>query len=457
MTIEEEHAVSSDLTFTPQELQELATAPGDRAAAALDRGDVAAAREIAAASVDLHFSTRDIYLLWNTLTLGYIEREFGPAALEQSVPASLRTIARPWAEWFRNGVSREAVQSLAMIFRMDGAQLDAVEEDDDTIVLVASNWAAARADAIPGTPDVRIVATAIERLCCEWLGYPPFVFEDGRDGEPLRLTIHKNPLAVPESVFERLGVERDAPRIGAAFDVSGALLFDADERDQLCRQAYALAVEAIDAGDLVRARRHLMLSKTEWYLGHHFGRDLITAQTSWILREHGVEHCWESVEQCYNRPTMGAVLEQIDAMPYRQQVEWLATLFHQHGMRYTLSENEDRFCFHTAPCGSGGRLIEEGAYDDPKGFATVTGPTVESFGLDEMPVYCMHCPATNRFVLEQDTAYFLLVEPGLKNGRITGHCDFSIYKSQQAIPQDVYDRVDVVRPAAKQKPDAVTA
>jgi hypothetical protein len=203
----------SERCFSTEELRDLATAPGDRAAAALNSGDVALAREIVANSIDLHFSTRDIYLLWNTLTLGYIRREFGAEALERSVSASLATIVRPWAEWFRNGVSREAVQSLAMIFRMDGAQLAAFEEDADKIVLVSPQWAANRADAIPDTPDLRIVSTAIERLCCGWLGYPPFVFADGRDGEPLRLTIYKNPLAVPVDVYERLGVERDVARI----------------------------------------------------------------------------------------------------------------------------------------------------------------------------------------------------------------------------------------------------
>jgi hypothetical protein len=440
----------TDLVFSETELQELATAPGDRAAAALDRGDAALAREIAASSVDLHFSTRDIYLLWNTLTLGYIEREFGADALAESVPASLRTIARPWAEWFRNGVSREAVASLAMIFRMDGAQLDAFEEDTEKIVLVSPQWAANRADAIPDTPDLRIVSTAIERLCCEWLGYPPFVFADGCGGEPLHLTVYKNPLKVPAGVFDRLGVERDVARIGAAFDVSGALLFDTDEREELRFQAYTLAVKAIDAGDLDRARRHLMLSKTEWYPGHHFGRDLITAQTGWILENHGVQHCWDSVEQCYNLPAMGQMLGQIDTMSYRDQVELLATMFHQHGMKYTLHEDEGGFCFHTKPCGSGGRLIEEGAYAAPKNLPMVKGPSVESFGVDEMPVYCMHCPGTNKYVLEHGGPYFLLVRPDIKDGRITGHCRFNIYKSEAAVPQDVYDRVGVRRPGTGQ-------
>lgn len=438
------------MIFEAQELAELATSPGDRAAAALDRGDVAAARQIAESSINAHYSTRDIYHSWNALTLGYIEREFGADALAVSVPASLRTIVRPWAEWFRNGVSREAVASLAMIFRMDGGELAAFEEDDDTIVLVSQAWAAARADEIPGTPDMRIVSTAIERLCCEWLGYPPFIFEDGAGGAPLRLAIYKDPLAVPVSVFERLGVERDEARIGAAFAVAGAQLFDADEREEMRHQAFVLAVKAIDEGDESRARRHLALSKTEWYPGHHFGRDLVTAQTSWILANHGVEHCWESVEQCYNRPVMGAVLGQLDALSMRDQVEWLATLFHQHGMKYELIESDAGIRFHTTPCGSGGRLIEEGAYDAPKSFATVRGKRVESFGLEEMPVYCMHCPATNKLVLENGVEnggpFFLLVEPDVVDGRIRGHCSFNIYNGAADVPEDVWDRVGLTPP-----------
>ena len=241
----------------------------------------------------------------------------------------------------------------------------------------------------------------IEQLCVEWLGYPPFVFAGGEGEDPLRLVVHKNPLAVPEAEFERLEVVRDAARIGAAFDTSGALLFDEDEREQMRLQAYSLAVDAIDAGDVELAKRHLMLSKIEWYPGHHLGRDWVTALCTWILDNHGVEHVWESVEVGYNRPVMGTVLGQIDEMPLRNQVEWLATLFHQHAMRYELIETEGGIEFHTVPCGSGGRLIDEGAYGPPKNLGTIEGPRVESFGLEEMPAYCLHCPATNKLVLRR--------------------------------------------------------
>lgn len=433
--------------FTEAELSELALAPGDRAAAALDRGDLDIARGVAKDNVNKHFTLRDIYVSWNALTLGYIEREFGSDALAAAISAALCTIVRPWAEWFRNGVSREAVSSLAMIVRMDAGELAAVEEDDYTIVLVSDQWAAARADAIPGAPDLRLLATQIERWCCEWLGYPPFVFEEGSGGAPLRLTIYKDPLDVPAAVFERLGAHRDEARIGAAFSVSGAVLFDDDEREAMRHPALVLAVNAIEAGDHAVARRHLALSKTEWYPAHHFARDLITALTGWIYEHHGVTHCWESVEQCYNRPSMGTMLAQVAQIPVRDRVIMLADLFHQHGMKYSLTETPGGVRMHTAPCGSGGRLIDEGAYASPKNLPIVHGKGLESFGLEEMPVYCMHCPATNKLILENNGPYFLLVEPGLKDGHITGHCDFHIFHSESDVPQAMYDRVGVVRPS----------
>jgi len=435
--------------FTNLELTELALAPGDRAAAALNRGEPDTARDVAESNVNKHFILRDIYVSWNARTLAYIEREFGSDALAEAIPAALRNIARPWAEWFRNGVSREAVSSLATILRMDAGALAAVEEDDNSVVLVSEAWAAARADGIPGAKDLRLVTTEIERLCCEWLGYPPFVFDAGTGAEPLRLTIHKDPLTVPASVFERLGAVRDKARIGAAFAVAGAILFDDDEREAMRHPAMALAVNAIDRGDYALARRHLALSKTEWYPAHHFARDLVTALTGWIYEHHGVEHCWESVQQCYNRPAMGAMMAQVSQIPVRDRVVMLADLFHQHGMKYTLTETPGGVRIHTAPCGSGGRLIDEGAYEAPKNLATVRGKGLESFGLDEMGVYCMHCPATNKLVLENGGPYFLLVEPGLKDGRITGHCDFHVFHSEADVPRSMYDRVGVARPQAR--------
>src|ERR1041384_875974 len=40
--------------------------------------------------------------------------------------------------------------------------------------------------------------------------------------------------------------------------------------------------------------------------------------------------------------------------------------------------------------------------------------------------------------------------PDLKDGKITGHCSFNIYKSEEAVPQDVYDRVEIGRASRRE-------
>lgn len=435
------------MIFDAEELTELATCPGDRALRALDAGDTASALAIAEASVNAHFPIRDIYTTWNTLTIAYLARELGVEAATEALRESLRPLLRPLVENFRNGATREAVTVLAQFFRMDAGQLASVDEDHNRIVLTADDWAGSRAAAlgVPGMLPTAEVLAIVHGLAVEWMGYPPFVIQPTSPGA-LTVTIHKDPLDVPPEVFGQYGTHRDTERIGAAFSTAGAHLFDADERDDLCDQALVLAGRAIKDGDLDRARRHFALSRSEWYPAHHFGRDVVTALLSWLHEHHGVERTWDCVEVAYNKPIMGQMGAQVDGLDMRSKVEMLGGMFHQHGMKFSIVESEGGFDFRTAPCGSGGRLIEEGAYAAPKDFATVTGPSVASFGLDEMPVYCMHCPATNKMFLENDGPYFLLVEPDVHDGRIRGHCSFHVFKNPAAVPDEMYERVGLLRP-----------
>lgn len=436
---------------TPEELAAMATAPGDLALAALDAGDLDAARQIASRSVGAHAPLRDIYTMWNVLTVSYIRDAFGEEAAAEAMTASLAPVLRPIAELFRNGVSREAVTTLAQILRMDAVALDAVTEDADTIVLVASGWMRDRAETFPGgAQTAELFEQTVMRLCVQWFGYPPFLIEDEGAGHPVSVRIHKDPTTIPASVFSRLGVVRDEARIGAAFAVGGALLFDADERDAMCRPAFALAGEALDAGDVNLARRHFALSKTEWYPTHHFFRDWVTGLSSWISRNHGPERLWDAVEVAYNQPFVATLFGMIEPLSLREQVELLAWLFHQHGMKFEIVTSPDRIDFRTAPCGSGGRLIEEGAYAPPKAFDVIAGPRLESFGLDAMPAYCMHCPATNKAVLENaihnGSPLFMLVDPDVVDGQLRGHCSFNIFTSMDAVPDDMFTRVGLERP-----------
>lgn len=436
------------MIFNAEELAGLAVAPGDRAAAALDVGDTAAARQVATDSINVYFPIRDIYTAWNAMTLAYVARELSDGSAEACLRSALRPVLRPVVEWFRNGVTREAVAQLAQLLRMDCGELAEAFEDEYRVVLTGKEWAGSRVQAmdIPGLPLISAVTSTVERLAAEWLGYPPFVIDHDERTATVTVTVEKDPTRVSGEVYRRLGIEPDRERISAAFSVAGAQLFDDAELEGMRHQAFDRALVAMDASDEVRARRHFAFSKVEWYLAHHLLRDLVTAMLSWLHDEHGVSRTWDCVEVAYNRPIMGQMVAQVSALELREQVQMLGTLFHQHGMKFDIVEDEGGFDFRTRPCGSGGRLIEEGAYTSPKSFATVEGPGLTSFGLDEMPVYCMHCPATNRMFLEEGGPYFLLVEPDVQEGRIRGHCSFHIFKNAAAAPDTMYTRVELPVP-----------
>ena len=437
------------MIFSPNDLDTISTNPSELGLAALKREDSRAALDIARQSINAHFAVRDIYTSWNGLTLNYIEQVYGREQLIQCLTEGLRTVLRPWVEWFRNGISREAVSQFAQICRMDAGRIEGIIETDTEICFSLKNWMGARWRDLSGAPEFSLMNDCMQRLCIEWLGYPPFILQWEQGSEQAALVFYKDPVLLPSAVFERLGLVPDKRRIATAFSLAGARMFAEAELDALRFQAYERAAQCIDAGELAQAEGHFCFARSEWYLAHHFIRDWVTGMTTWLHREHGDQAVWDCVDETYNKPTMGAMLKQLEYIEIRDQVQMLAAIFHQHGMKFSLKETEAGIEFKTAPCGSGGRLIDELAYDAPKQFSTVAGPSPLSFGLDQMPVYCMHCPGTNKLILESDGPYFALVEPDVDlEGKLRGHCSFHIFHNKDAIPDAMYHRLAMDRPGA---------
>lgn len=441
------------MIFSSAELSELATAPADRALQLLADGYSADALAVARASVRAYQPILNIYTTWNALSLGLVERQWGRDEADACLRESLAPPLRPLVELFRNGATPQVLQLIVQLLRMDALQIDGVEEDEQSLRLRLHGWAGERVAALPAgaTIDFSRVLRTVESLCVEWLGYPPLVFDADVSGEGLQVCFHKNPVQIPARYFDRVDQPRDVARLEGCVSTAGARLFSDEARERLGRNAFVLAHAALERGDLAAARRQLVIARSEWFPTHHFLRDWVTGQLSWLQRRHGVQAVWDSVEAAYNRPLMGAMLQAIEGMELRAQIEMLAVQFHEHAMQFRIVETDDGFEFRTAPCGSGGRLIDEQAYAAPKAFGMVRedAPSLHRFGVAELPVYCMHCPATNRMVLERGGPYFLLVEPDLVDGRVRGHCSFHVFKRPEAVPAAMYHRVGLDPPAAE--------
>jgi len=98
-------------------------------------------------------------------------------------------------------------------------------------------------------------------------------------------------------------------------------------------------------------------------------------------------------------------------------------------------------------CGSGGMLIDGGAYAPPRGYLTLLEPGPRTFGRDSLPVYCAHCSVNNEIVPIEQTGVPATIEfPPERPGE---RCVHHIYKDTSRIPADVYRRVGKQKPAGE--------
>ena len=471
---EELKAGNQGALFGAEELVQLVRSSGRRALEAIDAGNPERVREICKGAKNEHLIMQAGYLSWNTKTLTYVYKNLGLEALRQILTHGIKAWLRPMVDQFANGVTREAVSTLAQFVRTDCAGEVSVEEDEDRIVFRLDGWSNQRlvergeydpkvsaypltvvheADALTGCqPDVQILLTVMrtaERMMIEWLGYPAFVLDTHADGVD-RLVVFKNPATIDAHFFERVGETRSADRLSVGRSVAGGKLFSDAERAALGKTWLERAVLTLEEGNPELAKGFCALGETEWDGGHHLGRDWIAGQLSYLIRNHP-DILSEYFDEVYERGTLEGFFAHARQMDTVGSVQFIANVLRQHTMTFSLREDADKFVFASAPCGSGGRLLAERAYDadSPKGFARVPKGNSATFQLDNFPVYCMHCSVSNRAILEHGGPYMNLVDPDIRDGELKGRCTFNIYKSGEAVPDRLYDLAGLPRPVRK--------
>jgi hypothetical protein len=89
-------------------------------------------------------------------------------------------------------------------------------------------------------------------------------------------------------------------------------------------------------------------------------------------------------------------------------------------------------------CGTGGRLIDEGRYDDD-GYLVLRERAGRTFMRDELPVYCAHCSVNNEIqAVEWGGAPVTVEHPPERAGE---PCVHHVYKDASLMPDDVYVRI----------------
>ncbi|MBI4514327.1 MAG: hypothetical protein HY699_00715 [Deltaproteobacteria bacterium] len=119
-------------------------------------------------------------------------------------------------------------------------------------------------------------------------------------------------------------------------------------------------------------------------------------------------------------------------------------LLKTHMGRVSVSEDEEKFTITQDPCGSGGRLMREGAYDRPDGLSRVDRPQAMTFDKPDFPSYCAHCAVWNNIQCIEWFGHpqWAIDHPATPDDP----CRIHIYKDPGRVPERYYRQVGKQRP-----------
>lgn len=197
-----------------------------------------------------------------------------------------------------------------------------------------------------------------------------------------------------------------------------------------------LIAEAMDRGDIAEAKRLVHHMATDVERNKEYSINWIASLLSFIGRamgESAVDDALRDFGERYLRARRG------DADPgARKHMEAIVRAMKANGASVEFTEDDQRFEL-SFQCGSGGKLIDDGAYDAPRNYLTLRTSGPVTFGRDHLPVYCAHCSVNNEIQpIEWDGAPATVQFPPAQPGE---RCVHHVYKDRASIPAEVYERV----------------
>jgi hypothetical protein len=204
-----------------------------------------------------------------------------------------------------------------------------------------------------------------------------------------------------------------------------------------------LIEEAIDAGDAARAKKLLHLMVGDWLRNKDYSINWIAQLLSFIGRELGepaVERALRDLGERFVRPRRSGA-----SVDPRKRMEAVARAMKANGADVEFTEDVEKYVL-SFRCGTGGMLIDSGAYSEPTNYLTLREKGPVTFGRDELPVYCAHCSVNNEIQpIEWAGVPDTVEEPQRAPGE---RCVHHIYKDAASIPDEVFARVGKQRPGS---------
>ena len=220
-------------------------------------------------------------------------------------------------------------------------------------------------------------------------------------------------------------------------------IFTDQELKELGTETIELLKQAIEQGDLKKARGLSQRMFKEFYSQHEGYRDTVVALLSFIGRKYGQDVLYEAIHDAF----MGfADLAKLyEGQDIRRQVEMLAMGLRGHLNSLIIEEDDEKITVMMNPCGSGGRAILNGSYEPQGKFMRVKKHPIMTLDRDDFPVYCCHCPFQDLIPMEDSGFPIWVTEPSENLGKVP--CKFMLYKDRKQIPEKYYQRLGMKKPS----------
>ena len=202
-------------------------------------------------------------------------------------------------------------------------------------------------------------------------------------------------------------------------------LFTEEELDALGQRTLDLLTAALEKGETATAKKLARRMYNEFSGMHDLYRDWVTHLLTFIGERYGDDILAEALQETvggYTRRLAGNYA----GKDLRSRIAILLAGFRGHLQPFEIEEDDEKLTVTPRPCGSGGRLIQDGGYQAPCNFLKIKNPQPMTFDRPDFPVYCAHCHFQNTTPLTEGGDPLFVTEPSEEPGRLP--CRVYIYK-----------------------------
>lgn len=220
-------------------------------------------------------------------------------------------------------------------------------------------------------------------------------------------------------------------------------LFTEEELKEFTKGHIELALEALERGDMETAKFWCRKNEeTKNWIHDHYVY-WVSALLTHVTKRYGEDAGVAALKESYFLPILG--LEQarklLGVKQYMQT--WVDYILRHHAMipGLKIEEEDEKFVVTFSRCGSGGFLIDQGAYDGTFGFARFKKARPETWGEENVPVYCAHCAWVEIWsnLLGGEKTQNIIVA---KRKKAPGEpCIIHFYKDPQQVPEEFKTRI----------------